>query len=463
MGRTRCIGRLPAGLDLLADSRRWRNRFKALPFDVDNLPRMSDSQPTARGAERSRARRIVVAGSAGNIVEWFDWTVYAMFATYFAQQFFPSADALASLMATFAVFAVGFFARPLGSVVLGRISDRRGRKAALTWSILIMAGATLAIALLPTYDRIGMWAPALLVLLRLVQGLSLGGETAAVGAFLVESAPDSRRGRFASVFPTTVMAGTVLGSLAGLLLNRLLTPAQMDDFGWRVPFAIGALLGLIGFLVRRGAPEPLDPAGGFEPRPVRRTVKEHPGSSGVVFAMVGAAGVAFFGLVAGFPSLAKIYGIPDDKAFSANVVGLIVLVLIIPLIAALSDRVGRRPMLVCGTLWMVVAAPVGLWQLVDHHALAAQLVVVPGVAAVQAVLMVSMIERFPTQLRGTGFGSVWAFAIALAGGTAPLISTALQSGGREWAFGWYVAAWALVAAVVAWRSRETAFTALDRG
>lgn len=408
-------------------------------------------------------RRIVLAGSAGNIVEWFDWTVYAMFATYFAQQFFPSTDPLASLMATFTVFAVGFFARPLGSVVLGRISDRRGRKAALTWSILIMAAATLAIALLPTYDRVGMWAPALLVVLRLVQGLSLGGETAAVGAFLVESAPDGRRGRFAAVFPTTVMAGTVLGSVAGLLLNRILTPDQMDDFGWRVPFAIGALLGLIGFLVRRGAPDPLDTSGGFERAPVRRTVKEHTGSSGVVFAMVGAAGVAFFGLVAGFPSLAKIYGVPDDQAFSANVTGLIVLVLVIPLVAAASDRIGRRPFLLFGMLWVVVTAPVALWQLVQQHALAAQLVIVPGVAAVQAVLMVAMIERFPMRLRGTGFGSVWAFAIALAGGTAPLISTALQSGGREWAFGWYVAAWAAAAAVVAWRSRETAFTALDRG
>lgn len=405
----------------------------------------------------------MLAGSAGNVVEWFDWTVYAMFATYFSQQFFPSSNALTSLMATFAVFAVGFLARPVGSVVLGRISDRRGRKTALTWSLLIMAGATLAIACLPTYSQIGVAAAGLLVLLRLVQGLSLGGETAAVGAFLVESAPDGRRGRFAAVFPTTLMFGTVLGSLTGLLLNRLLDPAQMDAFGWRIAFGLGGLLGVVGFFLRRGAPEPLDLDGGFERAPVRRTLREHKRSTGVVFALVGAAGLAFFGVVAGFPSLAKIYGVPDVQAFRANTIGLVVLVAVIPVLAIWSDRIGRRPLLVFGMASMVVAAPVCIWALGEHQALLAQLVVVPSVAAVQSVAMVSMIERFPSQLRGTGFGLVWAFAIAVVGGTAPLISTALQSAGREWAFGWYIAAWSLVAAVVAVLGRESAFGPLERG
>lgn len=413
-----------------------------------------------RPAAPGERRRVVLAGAAGNVVEWFDWTVYALFAVYFSEQFFPSSNAVASLLATFAVFAVGFLARPLGSVLLGRISDTKGRKAALSASILIMAGTSFAIAVMPTHQQIGLAAGVILVILRLVQGLSLGGETAAVGAYLVESAPEGRRGRYGSVYPTTIMIGTVLGSLTGLALNAILTPAQMADFGWRIPFAIGGLLGVAGFFVRHGAHEPLDPDHGHDEAPIRRTLTEQKGAAAITFIQVGAAGLSFFGLVAGFPALAKSYGVGDDAAFEANTVGLLALVVLVPLLGILSDRVGRRPISAFGMFGLAAVAVPAVALLANGHAMAAQLLIVVPTAALQAVLMVSLIERFPTRLRGTGFGIVWAMAVALIGGTGPLIATWLESQGMAWAFPWYVAAWCVAGGVVAVLKRETAFAPL---
>lgn len=416
-----------------------------------------------RPAPQADRRRVVLAGAAGNTVEWYDWTVYALFAVYFSEQFFPSSNEFASLLATFTVFAVGFLARPLGSVLLGRVADRRGRKAALSASIIMMAAASLGIAILPTSATIGVAAALLLVVLRLVQGLSLGGETAAVGAYLVESAPAEQRGRFGSVYPTTIMVGTVLGSMTGLLLTALLTSAQMKDFGWRIPFIVGGLMGIVGFFVRRGAHEPLDTEHGYEEAPIRRSLREHRGAAAVVFVLVGAAGLSFFGLVAGFPTLAKFYGVAGEAAFEANTIGLALMAVLVPILGIFSDRIGRRPVLVFGMLGVAVAAVPAIMLLADGKAMLAQLLIVLPESAMQAVLMVALIERFPTSLRGTGFGVIWALAVAIVGGTAPLISTALEARGWASLFPWYVAVWCLAAGIAALRMRETAFEPLPHG
>lgn len=423
----------------------------------------TESAAAVRVAAADERRRVVFAGAAGNTVEWFDWTVYALFAVYFAEQFFPSNNEFASLLATFAVFAVGFLARPLGSVLLGRVADRRGRKAALSASILLMAAASLGIAVMPTSATIGIAAAILLVLLRLLQGLSLGGETAAVGAYLVESSPADRRGRFGSVYPTTIMVGTVLGSLTGLILTSVLTTAQMQDFGWRIPFAIGGLMGLVGFVVRRGAHEPLNTDHGYEQAPIRRALREHPGDAWTVFLLVGAAGLSFFGLVAGFPALAKFYDVPSEAAFEANTFGLVVMAILVPLFGMWSDRIGRRPVMVFGMLGVAITAVPAIALLSGGNAMAGQLLIVVPEAAMQAVLMVALIERFPTSLRGTGFGAFWALSVAVVGGTAPLVSTALEARGWAWVFPWYVAIWCLAGGIAALRMRETAFSPLPHG
>ncbi len=429
-------------------------------------PTVQTTAPRLDGTPSDRPiashRRAVMAGAIGNIVEWFDWTVYALFAVYFSGQFFPSDSPTAALLATFTVFAVGFLARPLGSVLLGRIADRRGRRAALTVSVVLMAAASLGIAFAPTAAMIGIFAALLLVVLRLLQGLSLGGETAAVGAYLTESAPSGRRGLFGSVYPTTIMVGTLLGSAVGLLLTELLTKDQMMAFGWRIPFLIGGLLGLVGFFIRRGVHETLDVEAGHEPRPLSRTFTLHRRTAAIVFVIVGAVSLSFFGLVSGFPALAESYGVSGEAAFAANTAGLVALIALIPVFGWLSDRLGRRTVLGFGLIGMAVLTVPAVMLLGAGYALAAQLLIVVPQAAAQAVLMVAMIERFPSRLRGTGFGICWATAVAAVGGTAPMISTWLVGAGMAAAFPWYVAIWCVAAAVVALRLRETAFSPLPR-
>lgn len=422
---------------------------------------MSQRQPVGhRIAPPEQRRRVIIAGGAGNVIEWFDWTVYALFAVYFADDFFPSTDAFASLLATFSVFAVGFLARPLGSVMLGRIAEREGRKAALSAAVLLMAAASIGIAVLPTHTQIGAAAAVLLTALRLLQGLSLGGETAAVGAYLVESAPEHQRGRFGSVYPATIMIGSLLGALTGLVLNLGLSDEQMSQWGWRIPFAIGGILGILGYLIRRGAHEPLDPEHGLEPAPIRRTFSTQTATAAMVFVMVGAAGLSFFGLVAGFPALAKYYSVSDDEAFIANTLGLLLMAVLVPVLGAYSDRIGRRPLGIVGMLGLAAVVVPSVWLLSNGQAILAQLLIVIPMAAAQSVLMVSMIERFPARLRGSGFGIVWALGVAIVGGTGPLISTWLQAQDIAWFFPWYVAAWCLAAGLLKLTSRETAFDPL---
>lgn len=436
----------------------------AEPFPERPPSPAGDDAPSQQRGHRiappEQRRRVIIAGGAGNVIEWFDWTVYALFAVYFAQDFFPSTDAFASLLATFSVFAVGFLARPLGSVLLGRIAERNGRKAALSASVLLMAAASLGIAVLPTHAQIGAAAAVLLTALRLVQGLSLGGETAAVGAYLVESAPENQRGRFGSVYPATIMIGSLLGSITGLALNLALSDEQMSQWGWRIPFVMGGLLGIVGYLIRRGAHEPLDPEHGRDPAPIRKTFTTHTRTAAVVFVTVGAAGLSFFGLVAGFPALAKYYQVSDDEAFVANTLGLLLMAVLVPVFGAFSDRIGRKPLGAGGMLGLAAFVVPAVWLLGNGQAIIAQLIIVIPMAATQAVLMVSMIERFPTRLRGSGFGILWALGVAIVGGTGPLISTWLQSQDIAWVFPWYVAAWCLAAGVLKLAGRETAFQPL---
>ncbi|MCV6905292.1 MAG: MFS transporter, partial [Achromobacter xylosoxidans] len=233
----------------------------------------------ANAAPVSRARTIL-AGSVGNAVEWFDWTIYASFAIFFSKQFFPEGNETAALLATFGIFAVGFFMRPVGGWVLGIFSDRYGRKAALGLTILMMAGGSLIIAVTPTYATIGLAAPLLLTAARLLQGLSLGGEYASATTFLAEMAPPNKRGFYSSFVFFSAAVGILAASAVGWLLTSTLSKAEMADWGWRIPFFLGALGGLAGMWIRRAIPETEAfshaKKAGVEKQPLRTLLREHP-------------------------------------------------------------------------------------------------------------------------------------------------------------------------------------------
>lgn len=421
---------------------------------------------TTEAPERGQARRAVLAASVGNIVEWYDWSVYAIFAYLLSSRFFPADDPASALISTFVIFAVGFIARPVGSVTLGRITDRMGRKAALTTTIAIIAIASGLIGLAPTADRIGTWAAVWLVAMRLAQGLALGAESSAVGAFLAESAPDGRRGAAVSVYGATIGAGTLLGSIVAFLPTLTLTPAQVEDFGWRIPFLLGAALGLVALLVRRHAVETLTNEHEPERTPVRTMLRQHRRLAFLTIALGAGLALPFFVLVIAFPAIVELLGAAPEVAFGASIVGLALLSVLTAAFGALSDRVGRRPVLVSGLVAMAVLCVPGvalLWDPSDAwRVYLAQVLAVVPIAAINGTTFVSLIERYPTALRGSGLGFLWALSMAVFGGTGPFIATALAHRGITFVMTAYFLAVLGVAAVAAWRMRETAFGPLRR-
>lgn len=411
-------------------------------------------------------RRAASAAAVGNIVEWYDWSVYAIFAFYLSAQFFPSGDPAAALISTFAVFAVGFVARPIGSVTLGRITDRLGRKAALTVTVTIVAVASALIGLAPTAASIGTLAAIWLVLMRIAQGLALGAESSAVGAFLAESARGSRRGLMVSIYTSTIAIGTLIGSAIGLFLTSVLSDAQMADFGWRIPFLIGGVLGLFALVVRRHADETLPDEHAHDPHPVRTLLTKHRRLALGTLIIGGSMALPFFVLVTGFPAIVELLGAAPEVAFGANLTGLVIMAILVPVFGALSDRIGRRPVLMAGTLgvfFLCVPGVALLWDPTDAwRVYAAQILAIIPVSAIGATAFASLIERYPTALRGSAFGLMWAIAMAVFGGTGPMIATWLANRGITFTMTAYFLAMSAAATYAAWRMKETAFSPLRR-
>ena len=410
----------------------------------------------------TQQKRAAIAGAVGNTVEWFDWSTYALFAVYFGPQFFPASSPTTAVLQSLAVFAVGFVARPVGSVVLGRVTDRLGRRTALAVTILITAAASFGIGLLPTGASIGVAAGLLVLLLRLIQGFALGGETGAASAFLAESAPSNRRATFTSIYSTSVVLGTLLGVLLGTGLTLTLSRAQLDSFGWRIPFIFGGILGIVGLFVRRSISETLDRETPAPKRPLVLAWREWRPAMLFTFFVMSAVTLGFFTFVAGFTSFAVSRGVDDSTAFLANGVSLVALIVLIPLGGALSDRLGRRPVLIAGFVGLIVTMPISLalmsiapdaWTVY-----VASLVVDIPFAAAFGTAIAAMVERFPPHLRGTGFGFSYAMATAIFGGTAPFVAAFFSGHGSAWVFGLYLCLMCAIAAVVTWRSRETAFS-----
>jgi MHS family alpha-ketoglutarate permease-like MFS transporter len=416
-----------------------------------DVPAAEPSRHLGRGA---------VAGAVGNAIEAFDWSIYAIFAVFFTEQFFPRSDPVSSLLATFAVFAIGFLARPIGSVLIGRVTDRIGRRAGMSLTVFLMAGASFGIALAPTAAAVGPWAAVVLIAMRLLQGLALGGEISAVGAYLVETAPHGHRGGFTSIHPSTFILGTLPAAALGASLSSWLSADEMRSFGWRIPFLIGGLLGVAGLFIRRGVHETLDLEAAQESRPIRAMLVDHPATTAIITIVVGALTLSLFGLLSGFPALAVLLGVSERDAFAANTAATLLTGLLIPLCGMASDRIGRRRTLCAGLAGLAVVAVPAIWLVQAGRAMESQLLISIPLAVAEAAFLVTLVEQLPARLRGVGLGLFWALAAAVFGGTAPFVSTWLCGQGMPQAFGWYVAVACGIAAVAASLLEETAFDEL---
>lgn len=408
--------------------------------------------------------RKLVAASIGNAIEWYDWTIYATFSIYFATQIFPSGNAELALINTFATYALAFFFRPLGGYLLGRFADLRGRKPAMILTIVLMAGGSTAIALLPTYAAVGWLAPVLLLLARIAQGLSLGGEVSNASAYLAEIAPPERRGRYSAFFYISTGSAVLIASLIGFTLAWTMDKADLASFGWRIPFLVGGVLGLVGLWLRRS----LEETEQFEhnrakaerlKNPLLITLREHPKAVGRLVGFTMLSTLCYYTFFSALtPFAVKTRGVdPVDVFLALSVATALFIALQYPM-GALSDRFGRRPQLL---VWSAATAVliVPLSTLIKPGLTGLLVVFCVGLGLYTMMTSIApavMSELFPTELRGLGIGAWYNLTVALFGGTAPLVITLLT--GSQ--FFLYVAAGAVVAFLVILTLPETKGTEL---
>jgi MHS family alpha-ketoglutarate permease-like MFS transporter len=418
--------------------------------------------------ERNAARvdpgrlRSIVGGSAGNLVEWYDWYVYSAFALYFAPVIFPEASATAQLLNAAAIFAVGFLMRPIGAWVMGVYSDRHGRKAGLTLSVTLMCLGSLLIAVTPTYATAGAVAPGMLVFARMLQGLSVGGEYGASATYLSEMAGRERRGYYASFQYVTLIGGqlTALGVL--LLLQATMSEAALEAWGWRVPFAIGGLLAVIVFRIRRGLleTESFQAVKGDRRSSGAALFREHPREAWTVMALTAGGTLAFYAYTTYMQKfLVNTSGFSRPTATAVMTAALLVYAAVQPVAGALSDRVGRKPLLVgFGVLGVIGTVPLFLAlekvanPVLAFALIAAALVALSGYTAISGVLKA---EMFPAHIRTLGVALPYAIANTIFGGTAEYLALWLKDEGVErWFYG-YVTAMIAVSLLVYLRLPDT--------
>jgi MHS family alpha-ketoglutarate permease-like MFS transporter len=391
--------------------------------------------------------RSIFSGSIGNLVEWYDWYVYTAFALYFAPAFFPAGDQVAQQLNTAAIFAVGFLMRPLGGWLLGEYADRHGRKAALVLSVLMMCAGSLLIAVTPGHAQIGVAAPLLLLLARLLQGLSVGGEYGASATYLSEMASREHRGFWSSFQYVTLIMGQLLALAVLILLQRfLLTPQQLHDWGWRIPFVIGAVAALVSLYLRRSMLETESFRGQDAAARSRSRLREllrHPRELATVVGLTLGGTLAFYTFTTYMQKyLVVSAGMSKDDATAVSAATLFVFMLLQPAVGALSDRIGRRPLLIAfGVLGTFGTVPLftALGQGVDVYEafglILLALVAVSGYTAINAVVKA---ELFPVGVRALGVGLPYALAVSLFGGTAEMLALWFKQRGQESGFYWYV-------------------------
>ena len=452
---------------------------------------VGDHHPTA-GHRPGRVRELI-AVNVGNTLEWYDWTIYTIFAHHFAVKFFSADDPASALLSAFAVFAVGFVTRPLGGIVFGRYADRVGRRSALAVAMSLTALGSLIIAVTPDFDQIGVFASVILVVARLLQGLAHGGEMGTSVTYLVERAPRAKRALWGSTTWVSVVLGTMLATATGLGLNAAFGAEATASWGWRVAFGIGGVLGLYALYIRRKLPETeaftasitvpgevdeADPAptttsertAGAAPaarqaadRP-KQSIWRHWRAILAVFGISAGGSIMFYTWLIYMPTFAQVqHGQSESSALAASLIAQAIFLVLVLGSGWLGDRVGRKPLVIVFGV-VAVATTVPLFALVDGtfaRLLIAMVLALAGLALLFGVNGAVWAELFPTEFRATGVAAPLSLATALFGGTAPYVNQALSGAGNGALFPWYLSAIAAITLVTGLLMRETKHTTLE--